>query len=364
MTKMSEEKKIILRMLKEGKISEEEAIKLLDSISDDKKIDKDNLKSEASDFVEKIYNAALKFGEKSQEVIGSINFDDFSLDDLNLNFKGSKNAEAERVVTESVEEIENPKLKIKNDNGKIRLYAWDNEEVEVRATVVYDDKYISSNYSFVTMEKDGDTIEIAPDYDRANSRHFNMNMAIAIPKKKFESIVLETQNSNISIGEILTKDLEIKSTNARISFVNVNADDAKFESFNGRISGEGISGKTLILKTTNGKITVKNLDTENVEMKTVNGSLSLDGIKENVKKVDAKTNNGNVNVSIKEVFKPIKAKITNYVKEAEISNFDDNLFTNFVTEDGSMIAFTDDYKEEGDSLDITASTYMGSINIK
>lgn len=364
MAKMSEEKKIILRMLKEGKISEEEAIKLLDSIADEKKFDKEDLKSEANEIMDKIYKAAVKLGQKSQEVIGSINFEDFNLDDFNLNIKSSKGAEAERIVTESVEEIENPKLKIKNDNGRIRLYSWENEEVEVRATVDYDDKYISSNYSFITMEKDGDTIKIAPNYDRASSRHFSMDIAVAIPKKKFESIAISAHNSNISIGEILAKDLDIESTNARISFVNVTVDEGKFESTNGRISGEGISGKVLELNTTNGKITVKNLDSEEVKLNTINGSLSIDGIKENVKQIEANTHNGNINISIKEVFKPIKAKISNYIKEPEISNFDDNLFTNFVTEDGAMIAYTDNYDEKEDNLDIKASTYMGSINIK
>lgn len=368
MAKMSEEKKIILRMLKEGKISEEEALKLLESVKDDKKFKKEDFKFDTNEFVDKITQAAIKLGEKSQEVISSLNFEDFSLDDFNLNFRSSsnKNTEAERIVTETAKDLENPKLVIENRNGKIRVYAWDNEEVEARATVAYDDKYISSNYNFITIEKDEeeDLIKIAPDYERSSPRHFNMNVTVAVPKDIFQSISLNSTNSNIKVEDIATEKLLIESTNAKINLENIDIEMAEIKSANGKISGENLKGKSIIIDTSNGKINLKDLDYTNVDLNTINGNLTLDNIKESVEEIKASTYNGNIYISLKDVYKPVKAKVLNHFKDLDTSNFNDSVFTNFVTEDGSMIAYTDNYEESEENLDITASTHMGAIKIK
>lgn len=356
---MSEEKKLILKMLKEGKITEDEAITLLDSIKETKK--KSDFSSLENSFIEKITQAAAKITKKSQEVLSNLDFEDIS---INFSSSSDQKTKTERVVSENIIGIENPILDVENENGKISLYSWDNEEIEAKADVNYDDRYISSTYDFIKLIREDNKIIIRPNYDNASARHFNIGFKIAVPKKLFEKISLNSTNASIELREILANQLVVKSTNAKISVKDIEAKDAEFSSTNAKISVEGIKGNDLYIHTTNGKIELDNINSTLIKMETTNGTLNVQNIKENVEKISANTNNGNINISLKEVFKPVKAKVKNHFKDINITNFSDSMFTNFVNESGAMIAFSDGYDEEKENLNIDAATYNGTINIK
>lgn len=362
MKTMSEEKKIILRMLREGKITEDEALTLLDSVKDTKK-KADHSKFgefDTSQFVDKIAQAAAKIGKETKEYISNFDFEDIS-----IKFRSNldQKARAERVVTENVIGSDNLELEVNNRNGKIIIYSWDNEEIEARADVRYDDRFVSQNYSFIKIDREGNKVIVRPDYDKTSARHFTMNMTVAVPKKYFEQIKLESTNSGIEIKEIETGSLKVNSTNGTIIIEDSKAEIADISSTNAQISVKGISGHELQINTTNGRILISDVDASDVDINTTNGTIVVDEIKENVKNIDTSTNNGNITISIKDVFKPVKAKVKNHFKDIDTNNFADSIFSNFVTEDGAMIAYSDGYEEEGEKLDIVASTYNGTINI-
>lgn len=359
---MTEEKKIILRMLREGKITEDEALTLLDSIKDNKK--KPDFSKmpqfDTSQFIEKIAQAAAKIGKETKEYIENLDFDDIS-----IRFKGNldQKTRAERVITENIIGLENPKLEVINRNGKINVYSWDNEEIEARANVRYDDRFVSQTYSFIKIKRDGEKITIKPDYENSSARHFSMNITVALPKKLFEEIKLDSTNSGIEIKEVQANNLKVKSTNGTIVIYDTKAQTGEVSSTNAQISVRGIGGEILKINTTNGRIVVADVDSANLDINTTNGTIVITELKENVNKIDTSTNNGNISISIKDVFKPIKAKVKNHFKDIDTHNFSDSIFTNFVTEDGAMIAFSDGYDEKEEKLDIQASTHNGTINI-
>lgn len=362
MNTMSEEKKIILRMLREGKITEDEALTLLDSIKDTKKkADYSKFgEFDASQWMDKIAQAATKIGKETKEYISNFDFEDIS-----IKFKSNldQKARAERVITENIIGEEKPKLEVINRNGKITIYSWDNEEVEARADVKYDDRFVSQNYGFVKIDRDGDKVTVRPDYDKTSARHFTMNLTVAVPKKLFEEIKLESTNSGIEIKGIQTENLKVNSTNGTIILEETQAEIADVSSTNAQISVKEISGNELQINTTNGRIIIGDINTEDLDINTTNGTIVVSEIGERVKNIDTSTNNGNITISIKDVFKPVKAKVKNHFKDIDTTNFADSIFSNFVTEDGAMIAFSDGYDENDDRLDIVASTYNGTINI-
>lgn len=358
---MSDEKKLILKMLKEGKITEDEAIKLLESMGQNKK-EKENPFSQIDvNIIERIAQAANIVSKKSQEFINNIDFDNLN---IGFDFKTGTRSTTERICTENLLGVENPDLSIENLNGHITLYSWENEEIEARANINYDDKAVSGNYNFLSLYKEDNKIFVKPNYENSSARHFDMDMTIAIPQKLFNEISITSTNASIKIDDITCNKLDLNSTNAKISVKNIKATDSKINSTNAKIEIENVLGDSIEISTTNGKIQTKALGIRAINLSTTNGSLTIGGIRDEVELINATTTHGNISISLDNVFRPIKATVHNHFKDIGASNFSENLFTNFVSSQGSMIAYTDNYDENKDSLNINASTHIGAINIK
>lgn len=357
---MSDEKKLILRMLQEGKITEDEAITLLDSIKDKKKATRTN--TDFDSLINKISETATKIGKKSQEMVSNFDFEDFT----NTIFSSSTDLKnkAERLASENIIGLDEPSLYVENQSGKIKIFSWDNEEIQVTADVSYDDRFIADTYDFISIRREDDKVYIEPNYDSVSGRYFSINLNIALPEKHFKEISLKSTNANLEIENVKADSLLVKTINAKISGKNIEAKEGEVSSTNARISLEKLSGDKLEIKTTNGKIDVKDIDYLDLEMKTTNGSLVVANLGARTESIYAKTSNGNISIALKNIFKPIKAKMKNNFKGLEASYFADSIFTNFVTEDKVMVAYTDGYDENADRLDIEAITTMGNINIK
>ena len=364
---MSDEKKLILRMLKEGKITEEEAITLLDSIKENNNQKKANFSQFGSftqfenNLVEKISQAATKISKKSQEMINNFDFEDIN---IKFNSNMEPRTKAERVVSENIISDENPELEITNVNGKILITSWENEEIEAKADINYDDTLVSGDYGFVKITKEEGRVKIEPDYEKSSPRHFDMNIKVNVPQKIFRNIKVESRNGNIEIEKVQVENLEVLSTNSKVKLVGTTANNAKLQTTNARISIDEINGENLDVDTTNGKIELNNVSTKFVNLKSTNGTLLIANIKDTVENIKANTNSGNIMISLKDLYKPVKAKVKNHLKDMDTGNFSDSKFTNFVNEDSSMIAYSDGYDEGSEKLEIEASTFNGAVNIK
>ncbi|MFM1583347.1 SHOCT-like domain-containing protein, partial [Helcococcus ovis] len=91
---MSEEKKLILKMLKENKISEDEALKLLDAIGSNKNTEKnkkeDNTEFSTGNFVSKIINGVEKAINIASKKIENMDFELINFSSQNFNAKTVK----------------------------------------------------------------------------------------------------------------------------------------------------------------------------------------------------------------------------------------------------------------------------------
>ena len=75
---MSREREMILEMLKDGKITNDEALKLLDAIGENKSQEKQSTSSNKifdDSFVDKVTDSISKIGTKTEEAIKKLNLD-------------------------------------------------------------------------------------------------------------------------------------------------------------------------------------------------------------------------------------------------------------------------------------------------
>lgn len=263
---MEEEKMVVLKMLEEGKITAEEAAKLLDALEGSRspyekgyrkgdlqekwkeKIKKMDILSGISEEVEK----GLEEIDKKVEKIVQKDWGSSVVEKI-LNFfvdVGSQKFEKE---FEFKNVGENTSLDVKVSNGKVTVEGWEEDHIYVDVKC--------------TAKSKGDG-EIYVNYNEG---------------------LLEVKEST-----------EVRSSEIEIYLPFIKYKDIRLEVVNGRIVIEDIESKNLVLETVNGIIVLENVAFEVGEFSTVNGRISLEDLKVNPgnSMLKAEVTNGVINIEL------------------------------------------------------------------
>ncbi|MDO5726078.1 MAG: DUF4097 family beta strand repeat-containing protein [Tissierellia bacterium] len=356
---MSDEKRMILNMLKEGKITEDEAIKLLDAVGE-RETEKMNFSEMGSDLAKKIMNSVEKVLKKTGETISNIDFEE-----IGQSFQsGTKySARIEKTATVNLEGTEKPNIKLKNINGRIHVFQWDNDYIELRSKISFDDKLLRDDYEFIKAEKVGDKITIRSNLVDNRRQPFIAHMSIAFPRRPYKDFEVSTVNGAIEINFIEADELEASSVNGRITLNSVRAKEQKYKSTNGTIAINEAEGKEIDAKTVNGKISAHGIYVGEFDAKVTNGSIYIGDISEATKDISLKTTNGSIDVDITDFTRPIKVELKRNSKHSSKINLSPR-FTSILTEDRYINAFTEGYSDAHENrLHIEGVTANGSIAI-
>lgn len=360
---MSKEKLMILNMLKEGKITEEEALKLLEAIgeSSDKTAD-DKFNDLEENVINRIANSLERFVKKTTDTISNIDFEEWAAP---IGAAVSKyRARTEGAISLEIGEMENPVLNVNNKDGRIQIYTWDNAFIDCKGKISYDDKLISPDHEFFSMKKEGNEIHIYPNLPQSGAQPFELNLQIAVPKKHFGAVKLNTTNGAMEVNQIEAGYVEMNSTNGRLNLFNASVDEAVLEATNAKIEVVDLEGKKLSAKTMNGKIALNGLYVEEAQAESTNGSIAVADISNSLKRLTTTTVNGSIRINIANFVRAVKAdfsKINKYTTKVNLSN----RFASIVQGNNEVTAYTDGFNEEDqDALRIEGSTVNGSINVE
>lgn len=366
-------------MMKDGKISEEEAMKLLDAIGEKEFSEKESTerqfdgysfdentdesyKNLEESFFDKLSNSIDKMVRKTSEAIGSIDFDDIS---VNIGSAFSKfNARADRTLVVDLDDLdEEPMINIKNKNGKINVFQWDNEFMEVRARIQYDDKMISANNEFIKVEKRDNTVFVAPDFDENLNHPFNIILNVAVPRAHYGQIDIVTTNGSIEANYLDAKKILVKTTNGKIISNNLRGETTELNSSNATIEVISNEGEQLNVNTSNGKIVLNGVYVKNANIRTSNGRIQVADISSLTKNIDFYTSNGNVKIDVNNFHGPIKVDLENVNRHTTNANISDR-FSSVINNGGDFVAYTEGFSDENEnSLRINGSTTNGTVNI-
>lgn len=351
---MSEEKRMILNMLKEGKIDEDEAIKLLDAIGKDRDLE-DDLEESAKNFANKIFIGVNKALRKTGDALSSIDVSDLNID------LGQYKSKTEKIYkSDTIAEASN--ILIENLSGRIHVYSWDNDYIETRAAITYNSKYFDDNNEFIVAENKDDYYYIGIK-DTKKAERFNVNFSIAVPRVKFEDFIIKNTSGSIEVNFIESDRLTIENINGAVECNSSSAEFASFETTQGSLQLNDIKGERISLNTTNGAIQASDLSIRDVFARTVNGSVKFKDFNKELSTIDLQTVNGSIGIDIGDFSRPIRAEI----KGRRRNDSDDLLgkFKNINKKGNTTIAETENYKTESDNkLEIKVSTVNGRINIK
>ncbi len=287
---MQEERKMILKMIEDGKISAEEGLQLLNALKEDKGTDSKQKESVTQDTSERSISRDVDWESganyrkmESKATSFATRFSEFIEDavqkikEFDLDFNFGSSVEIQHVFQHRDATVKNVEITV--ENGSVSFLPWDEDDIRVECNVkVYK---VNDSDEARRVFLDEVYFDTANEKMRFESRKKSMkvNTVVYVPKKDLEKIKLYTFNGKIS-GE-------------NVAFTE------KFEAqtVNGRINFEELSGEVVRLETVNGTISVGKLVSNNCDAKTVNGTIALSATKGDL---EIETLNGTINYTLLE----------------------------------------------------------------
>lgn len=344
---MKEERLLILSMLKEGKITVEEATKLLEAIEEKGENNysdssKGKNKEHKDDKNKRLSN--MTFEEIGQDIGNAISTMVDGLKDMGGSFGLNFNSETITLdLEEDLSSIENPILDLKAINGSINLNTWQKDSISIKLTCQYKNGLLDNETDFYNFSIEDDKIVFVPTYDK----DISVKLDVFLPHKKYKEIALKTTNGKIQINDVIVDKLDCITNNGSINSGKIIGDQVYMATRNGKIEALDISAEILDLSTSNGRIICDHSDINratNVSLSTSNGSITTN-LSDLTKGAyfDLNTTMGSVNLDL-----PNMTSINR-----------DQGFT------GSKrtIAHNSNYDESEENLKYNASTSNGSIKI-
>lgn len=304
---MNQDRKRILEMVQEGKLSAQEAIILLDALEEGKAPAPD-LKHDGAK--ESQVNSGLSGSDRSaNQNAGKESAGDSKKDEDNfykqmenagerifdfvnsalrkikeIDFQFNQSVEIPHVFQQSGEGID--RIDIDVANGRVRVIPWEQEEVRIECQAkVYraEDREDGRSYFLdnTIFSQDSNLLCFA-----TKSKWMRVETVVYVPQKRYKKVSVRIFNGELTSERLECDDLIVKTTN-------------------GKVDLENISGRKLDIETVNGQIKVKESKADEVEAETINGAID---VLVSCKKAELKSFNGNITCTLKDPAKVFEAK--------------------------------------------------------
>ena len=274
---MNDEKQIILEMLKEGKITVEEANNLLEAIGS-KKSRNDN------DFVSKFTQSMEAVIKKTTETFENLgNFDLDNIDINQFNIRGQINTHDEMRIDDDINNIN-----IDIPSGKIYI----ERAIDSAITLSQDIWSKKSNLvDFLDVEVLGDSLNISIN-DEYRNYDATPVIHLSLGKNIYDGLAIDLVNGSIEVEDVDFTNSTIDSVNARITVIN-SCGKLDINNVNGKIDIKNTNG-TLNIDNVNGSVYLSNISGQEANVDAVSGNVRIDGL--NSKKLTADTTSGNIRI--------------------------------------------------------------------
>jgi len=317
---MQEERKMILKMIEDGKISAEEGLQLLNALKDDNnngkkektgphseedayqhtsrpsKQDKDRYVSRDVNWdgggykraEEKVTSFATRFSDFVEDAIHKIK--EF---DLDFNFGSS-------VEVEHIFQHRNAIVKavdIHVENGSITFLPWEEEDIRIECHVKVYKVKDTDEARRVFLNEVNFNINDGKLVLQTKKKSMKVNTVIYVPKQHLEKIKLYAFNGKITGENVNVNNMEAKTVNGRIDFQEVHADHVNFETVNGTIAVAHLFADKSEAKTVNGTVSIKTSKGD-LDVETLNGTIHYTLLERSNARVYLKTTTGSVSVQV------------------------------------------------------------------
>lgn len=279
---MNEEKKRILKMVEEGKLSAEEAFRLLEELekasqtAEQKKAEIVKELSTAVKFDEakKEETVHQKFQSTKEKIFEFVDSALKKMKDFDLDFNFGQSVEISHIFQQG--DVFLKELDFDVANGSLKLIPWSQNDVriECQAKVYRVDNQDQARQNFlkdINFAIEGEKLRFT-----TQQKWMKVEAIAYIPQKQYEKARIRIFNGPIQGEKLEVANLRVKTAN-------------------GKIDLSEITGRKLEAETANGRIKIRQSLVDILEAETINGAIKLDG---DFQIVEAQSFNGNLTTNL------------------------------------------------------------------
>lgn len=399
---LNEERMMILKMLQDGKISSDEAAKLLEALDGGKRQtageystykqqkSQANYYDEVARFRERINDWRKEFTKNHNQKDFDRMVDDFSakaekigknvatatsgivdkvidfvgsvVDTGSFNIFGSYN-----VVEKSFEAAarEDMDLELEGVNGQIVIKKHQEDKIVIKSKI----RSPQNNSDQVLAFSDtGSAVSLK--LAMTDSFSLSVSHEVYIPAVRFNKIRLETKNGKIFVEDALSQEFESITKNATIDLMGVNSGKISVDTKNAKVCLNYVIGRDISINTKNSIIDIKNLKAEKLGAYTANGRIVVENVQNydgaSELQMDLRTKNGEIKTNMNDMDNRsyrIKARTSNGGVNLLVPGL---LYQNTPRQDGFgklVEAESSNYNNAPQRVNINAETYNGYIEV-
>jgi len=287
----------VLEMLAEGKVTPEEAAKLLEALAkehgprdsrrwrdddhDDDDFDEEDFEGVFGQIGEQLSGIASEIGDSIKEGLEGLKDLDVSLD-LGDIFVGGYKGQHSFVSQPVSQNIMALRLLAKNDKIEISSY----EGREVRISCEYKSKKPRAG---VRLSEEGGVYELLYDYNAMRSMRIYAQVPAGI---RIEEIGADTKNAKIYVGDVLSKAMRLGTTNDKIVIERSLAEEINAKTSNAAIMIEQVRSGGIFAETTNAKIKLEHTQADTARLQTTQAKIVTENT--DIAHLYAKTKNAGI----------------------------------------------------------------------
>ncbi|MFO1444531.1 DUF4097 domain-containing protein [Bacillus sp. Bva_UNVM-123] len=364
---MLDERKRILKMVEEGKLTVDEALLLLGELDKTNK----TVDQKKEDIIQEI-STSVKFEEAKKEdsfnqTIHSVKdkIVDFvdtvykKIKDVDLDFNFGQSVEIAHIFQQSDVYLKDVDIDIAN--GAVKIIPWEQSDVRIdcHAKVYRVETQDEARMNFlkdVTFSISGQKLRFA-----TQQKWMKIDAVIYIPQTEYNHIKVRLFNGAIESQQLKVESYKAKTANGKISLSNIESNYVDAETANGHINIQKSTIDQLEAETLNGALTIDG-DYRKVELQSFNGDVfcALTGVKSEF--VEAKATTGSIELHV-----PEQVDVQGELK-TNLGSFHVNLDGIQVVEEKSEVLQKvmrfQSIKEPENGLKLVADTKTGAIHVK
>ncbi|MDQ0269052.1 DUF4097 family beta strand repeat-containing protein [Cytobacillus purgationiresistens] len=364
---MQAEKKRILKMVEDGKLSVDEALTLMEELEKASKT-----AQEKQEDIVKDLSTAVHFEEAKKEEPFNYKFNsakDKIIDFVDSAFKKIKEGDLDFNFGHSVDishifqqsDVYLKDMEIDISNGSVKVLPWGQKDVriECQAKVYRAETQDEARKNFL-----GDVVfTINEEKLRFSTQQkwIKLNVIIYVPDKNYEKLKVRTFNGPIESENIRVESFKAKTANGKINVQHLHSKHAEMETVHGQISAVKSTIDHLEAETINGTIKVDG-DYEKVDIHSFNGDVYCSVSGSRCEYVEAKATTGSLDIELPH-FKPVNGEL-----KTNLGSFNVHLDGIEIIEEKSdviqKVLHFKSLKDPQSGLKLDADTKTGSITVK
>jgi DUF4097 and DUF4098 domain-containing protein YvlB len=311
---MKEERKKILKMVEEGKLTVDEALFLIEELEkkeqtmEEKKAElitelSTQVKSDGS-YKENDWQGSKQeesTGQKFQSAVDKmVDFVDSAfkkIKDFDLDFNFGQSIDITHIFQQGGVYLK--EIDIDLANGSINMIPWDQEDVRIECAAKVYRVETQEEARRKLLEEAVFAIEGQKLRFSSQQKWMKMDVTVYIPRAEYENARIRLFNGSISAENLVVENFKAKTANGKVSFENLVSKKLETETANGHIQITDSRIYDLEAETLNGAINTDGAF-HRVDLQSFSGSIQCTVTEQACESIEAKTATGGINLYVPE----------------------------------------------------------------